>query len=126
MPNPLEDLGLSLEDLQATAQSRGVKDYDSMSIDEISSIIFSLKKGKKSKKVKKPKTSFSKARIKEIREEFKQSRYKYSKLKIKEIRDNLYKIEKGKNLSKSKIKEIEKNLTELEENLLKSKKVLRI
>ena len=38
------------------------------------------------------------------------------------IRENLYKKEKGKNLSESKIKEIEKNLAELEENLLKSKK----
>ena len=33
MLNPLEDLGLSLEDLQAIAQSRGVKDYESGSID---------------------------------------------------------------------------------------------
>ena len=93
-----------------------------MSIDELSSIIFPLKKAKKEKKGPKLKTSFSKARIKEIREEFNESRYTFSKLKRKEIRENLYKIEKGKNLSKSKIKEIEKNLTELEENLLKSKK----
>ena len=80
------------------------------------------KSKKKAKKGKKPKTSFSKARIEEIREEFNESRYKFSKLKIKEIRANLYKIEKEKNLTKSKIKEIEKNLTEFEENLLKSKK----
>ena len=112
MSNPLEDLGLSLEDLQAIAQLRGVKDYENMSIDELSSIIFPLKKAKKAKKGKKTKTSFSKARIKEIREEFNESRYKFSKLKIKEIREDIYKIEKG----------IEKNLTELEENLLKSKK----
>ena len=120
MSNPLEDLRLSLEDLQANARSRSVKDYESMSIDELSSIIFPLKKAKKQKN-QKPKTSFSKARINEIREEFNESRYKFSKLKIKEIRKNLYKIEKGKNLSKSKIKEIEKNLSELDENLLKSK-----
>ena len=83
MPNPLEDLGLSLEDLQAIARSRGVKDNESMSIDEISSIIFPLKKAKKAKKSKTPKTSFSKERIKEIREEFNESRYKFSKLKRK-------------------------------------------
>ena len=83
---------------------------------------FLKKKAKKAKKGKHQKTSFSKARIEEIREEFNESRYKFSKLKIKEIRENLYKIEKEKNLSKSKIKEIEKNLAELEENLLKSKK----
>ena len=43
-------------------------------------------------------------------------------MKIKEIRENLYEIEKEKNLSKLKIKGIEKNLTELEGNLFKSKK----
>ena len=91
--------------------------------DELLSIIFpSKQKTKTGKKGKKPKTIFSKARIEEIREEFNESRYKFSKLKIKEIRENLYKIEKGKNLSESKIKEIEKNLTELEENLSKRKK----
>ena len=48
MSNPLKDLGLSLkdlgqslEDLQAIVQFRGIKDYDSMSRDELSSIIFS-------------------------------------------------------------------------------------
>ena len=69
-----------------------------MSRDELLSIIFPSKrekKAKKEKKGKKTKTSFSKARIEEIREEFNESRYKFSKLKIK-------------NLSESKIKEIEK------------------
>ena len=70
MSNPLADLGLSLEDLQAIAQLRGIEDYESMSIDELSNIILPLKKEKKVKKGKKPKTSFSKARIKKIREEF--------------------------------------------------------
>ena len=46
----LEDLGLSLEDLQAIAQSRGIEDYDIMSRDELSSIIFPLKKEKKGKR----------------------------------------------------------------------------
>ena len=110
IPNPSKDLRLSLEDLKAVAQVRGIEDYESISRDELSSTIFPLKNAKKEKKVKKPKTSFSKARIKEIREKFNESRYKFSKLKIKEIRENLYKIEKGKNLSKSKIKEIEKFL----------------
>ena len=57
-----------------------------MSTDELLSIIFPSKKEKKAKKGKKPNTSFSKARIQEIREEFNESRYKFSKLKIKEIR----------------------------------------
>ena len=123
MLNLLKDLGL--EDLQVIAQVRGIKDFESMSRDELLSIIFPSKKKKKLKKQKKsrkPKASFSKARIGEIREECNESRYKFSKLKIKEIRENLYKTEKGNNLSESKIKEIEKNLTELEDSLLKSKK----
>ena len=120
MSNPLKDLGL--EDLQAIAQVRGIKDYESMSRDELLSIIFPSKKAKKAKKGNKPKTSFSKAKIEKIRKEFNESRYKFSKLKIKEIRENLYKKEKEKNLSKSKIKEIEKNLAKLEENLSKTKK----
>ena len=110
MSNPLKDLGL--EDLQAIAQVRGIKDYESVSRDELLSIIFPSKKAKKVKKGKKQKTSFSKARIEEIRKKFNESRYKFSKLKIKEIRENLYKIENENNLSESKIKEIEKNLTE--------------
>ena len=113
MSNPLKDLGL--EDLQAISQVRGIIDYESMSF-------FHQKKSKKTKKGKKTKISFPKAKIEKIRKEFNESRYKFSKLKIKEIRENLYKIEKEKNLSESKIKEIEKNLTELEENLSKTKK----
>ena len=71
--------------------------YESMSIDELLSIIFpskkekKTKKAKKTKKGKKSKTSFPEARIEEIREEFNESRYIFSKLKIKEIRENLYK-----------------------------------
>ena len=51
MSNPLEDLGL--EDLQVIAQVRGIKDYGSMSRDELLSIIFPSKKAKKAKKAKK-------------------------------------------------------------------------
>ena len=60
MSNPLQDLGLSLEDLQAIAQIRGIKDYESISIDEISSITFPLKKQKNKKTKKKPKQVFLK------------------------------------------------------------------
>ena len=48
MSNPLKYLGL--EDLQAIAQVTGIKNYDSMSRDELLSIIFPSKKAKKSKK----------------------------------------------------------------------------
>ena len=47
MPNSLEDLRLSFEDLQVIAQCRGVKDYEIMSRDELSSTIFPLIKNKK-------------------------------------------------------------------------------
>ena len=122
MSNSLKDLGLSLEDLKAIAKVRDIKGYESMSEDELLSAITPSKKAKKAtKRGKKQKTSFSKARIKEIREEFNELRYKFSKLKIKEIRKNLYEIENKKNVSESKMKEIEKNLTELEETLSKTK-----
>ena len=99
MSNPLKDLGL--EDLQAIAQLRGLKDYESMSRDELLSIIFPSKKKRKKKakevkKGKKPKTSFSKAKIEKIRKEFNESRYNFSKSKIKEIRKCLYEIENEK------------------------------
>ena len=110
MSSSLEDLGLA--DLQAIAQVRGIKDYESMSKGDLLSINAPSKKAEKAKKAKKKgkktKSSFSKAKIEKIRKEFNELRYKFSKLKIKEIRENLYEIENEKSLSESKIKEIEK------------------
>ena len=119
MSKPLKDLELSWEELKAIAKILGIKDYKSMSEDEL---LRSLIPSKSVKKGKKPKASFSNTKIEKIRKEFNESRYKFSKLKIKEIRKSLYEIENEKNLSESKIKEIERNLTELEENLSKTKK----
>ena len=48
MSNSLEDLGLA--DLQAIAQVRGIKDYESMSKGDLLSIIAPSKKNKKSKR----------------------------------------------------------------------------
>ena len=112
-------MDLSTKELRAIAKVRGIKGYKSMSEDELLS---ALTLSKPVKKGKKPKATFSKARIEKIRKESNESRYKFSKLKIKEIRKNLYEIENEKNPSESKIKEIERNLTELEENLSKTKK----
>ena len=74
MSNSLRDLGLTLEDLKAVAEVRGIKDYENMSEYELSSLIDPSKKAKKTtkkaKKGKKPKTSFSKAKIEKIRKEF--------------------------------------------------------
>ena len=93
---------LSIEELKAVAEIRGIKGYKSMSEDELLS---ALTLSKRVKKGKKPKTSFSKARIEKIRKEFNESRYKFPKLQIKMIRKNLYEIENEKNPSESKIKE---------------------
>ena len=82
----------------------------------------SLKESEKNFDDTKPKINFSKSRIEEIREKFKESKYKFSKSKINEIRRNLYEIENKKNLSLPKIKEIEKNLLESEKYLFKPKK----
>ena len=82
----------------------------------------SLKESEKNLDDTKPKTNFSRARIKKIRKEFNESRHKFSKSKINEIRECLYEIEIENNLFASKIEEIERNLTELEENLSKTKK----
>ena len=121
MLNKLKYLGLSSEELKAIAEIRGIKGYKSMSKSELLSALTSSKQAKISKK---PKISFSKAKIEKIRKEFNESRYTFSKLKRKEIRKNFYETENEKKPSESKIKEIEKNFTELEENLLKTKKYL--
>ena len=112
-------MDLSTKEFRAIAKIRGIKGYESISEDDLLSVLTSSKPVKKGKK---PKTNFSKARVEKIRKEFNESRHKFSKLKIKEIRENLYEIENEKNLSESKTKEIKRNLTELEENLSITKK----
>ena len=67
MSNSLKDLGLTSEELKAIAEIRGIKDYESMSEGELLS---ALNPSKQTKKDKKPKTSFSKAKIEKIRKEF--------------------------------------------------------
>ena len=52
MSNLLEDLGLTLEDLKVIAEARGIKNYESMSEDELLSAINLSKKAKQAKKQK--------------------------------------------------------------------------
>ena len=66
MLNQLKDLGLSLEELKAIAEIRGIKGYKIMSRDEL---LGALTPSKPAKKGKKPKTNFSKARIEKIKKE---------------------------------------------------------
>ena len=47
MSNSLEDLGLTLEDLKAVVEVRGIKDYECMSKDELLGLITPSKKQKK-------------------------------------------------------------------------------
>ena len=49
----LKDLGLTLEDLKIVAEAKGIKDYESMSEDELLSAINQSRKAKKVKKSKK-------------------------------------------------------------------------
>ena len=57
MLNPLKDLGLSSEELNAIAESRGIKDYKSVSKGELLS---ALTPSKPAKKVKNQKQVFPK------------------------------------------------------------------
>ena len=71
MSNPLKDLALSSEELKEVAillaKKRDIKGYKSVSEDELLSV---LTPSKPAKKGKKPKTSFSKAKIEKMRKEF--------------------------------------------------------
>ena len=72
MSNPLKDLKLSLEELKAIAEIRGIKGYKSLSKNEL---ITDLTLSKPVRKGKKTKINFSEARIEGIRKEFNESRY---------------------------------------------------
>ena len=63
MSNSLEVLGLTLENLKAIAEVRGIKDYECMSKDKLLGLITPSKKQKKQKRrknVKKQKQVFLK------------------------------------------------------------------
>ena len=111
-------VNLSLNELKLIAKFSGIKGYKSVSEDKPES----LKESGKNFDDTRPKISFSKSRIEEIRKIFNESRHKFFKSKIKMVRRNLYEIENAKILSASNIKEIEKKFLKLEKNLSKSKK----
>ena len=108
-------LNISLNELKLVAESRGIKDYRSMSKERLLSAL------SKSKLVE-SKISFDDKKLKKIREDFNKLGDRFLKLKIEEIRKNLYEIKNKKNLSYSKIKEIEENLLELEKIFSRLKK----
>ena len=77
-------LNLALNELNLGAKSRGIKDHENKSEDDLI------------KTLSEPKTNLSKKKIRDIRKDFNKSRYKFSKSEIKEIRKNLYNIKKTK------------------------------
>ena len=105
-------LNLTLNELKLVTKSRGIKDHENKSKDDLRKIL----SGPKTKR------SLSKKKLKGIRKDFNKLRDRFLKPKIKEIRRNLYEIESKKSLSESKIKQIEQNLIELEESLFKLNK----
>ena len=74
--------------MKLVAKSRGIKDYENKSKDDLIKILSEPK----------TKTSLSKKKIKDIRKDFNKSRCKFSQPKIKEIRRNFYDIKNPKNL----------------------------
>ena len=73
--------------MKLVAKSRGIKDYENKSKDDLIKILSEPK----------TKTSLSKKKIRDIRKDFNKSRYKFSQPKIKEIR-NFYDLKNPKNL----------------------------
>ena len=74
--------------MKLVAKSRGIKDYENKSKDDLIKILSEPK----------TKTSLSKKKIRDIRKDFNKSKYKFSQPKIKEIRRNFYNIKNPKNL----------------------------
>ena len=62
-------LNLTLNELKLVAKSRGIKDYENKSKDDLIKILNYIKE----------KISLSKKRIRDMRKDFKKSRYKFSK-----------------------------------------------
>ena len=84
-------INLSLNELKLVAKSRGIKDYKSMSKEELLTTL------SKSESVESAtllgKNSFDDERLKKIRKDLiNELRDRFSKLQIKEIRKNLYDI----------------------------------
>ena len=84
-------INLSLNELKLVAKSRGIKDYKSMSKEELLSTL------SKSESVQSAtllgKNSFDDEKLKKIRKDLiNELRDRFSKLQIKEIRKNLYDI----------------------------------
>ena len=81
-------LNLTLNELKLVAKSRGIKDYENKSEDDLIKILSEPK----------TKISPSKKKIRDIRKDFSKSRYKLSKSRIKEIRKKSLQHKKPKKI----------------------------
>ena len=106
-------LRLSLNELKLIGENKGIKDYKSMSEDELLSVLNLSELVKKSEK----NLYDTKLRIKKTKKT-NELGDRFSKAKIKEIRKNLYETENKKiYIFMPRRREIEKILLELENNL---------
>ena len=82
MCSNIKIVDISLDELKLIAKSRGTKDYENKSEDDLIKIL------------NKPKIKIIlwRKKIRDIKEDFNKLKYGFSKSKIKEIRKNLYDI----------------------------------
>ena len=82
MCSNIKIIDISLDELKLIAKSRGTKDYENKSEDDLIKIL------------NKPKIKIIlwRKKIRDIKEDFNKLKYGFSKSKIKEIRKNLYDI----------------------------------
>ena len=94
------------------SESRSVKDYKNKSEEDLIKILSKPK----------PKTSISKKKIKEIKNDFRELRHKFSISKINSFRESFYEIKNQMNLSAPEMRETEKSLIKFEKSLHEFKK----
>ena len=100
-------INLSLDELKLVAKSRGIKDYENKSEEDLIKILSELK----------PKISIPKMKRKGIKKGFSELRQKFSQSEINKFRKSFYDIKNHRILSAAETKETEKNLIELEKSL---------
>ena len=93
-------------------ESRSVKDYKNKSEEDLIKLLSKPK----------PKTSISKKKIKEIKNDFSELRHRFSISKINNFRKSSYEIKNQINLSAPEMRETEKSLIKFEKSLHDFKK----
>ena len=94
------------------SESRSVKDYKNKSEEDLIKLLSKPK----------PKTSISKKKIKEIKNDFSELRHRFSISKINNFRKSFYEIKNQINFSAPEMRETEKSLIKFEKSLHDFKK----